>query len=166
MLRPATLRLTILAPRSTAKLTPLAMVDAVPDSLRSSTRTGMMRASGATPATPAPLSVAAAAMPAIWVPWPVRSWGVVSSLTKSKPGTSLGARSGWSRSTPLSTMAMTTPAPRLTGHACWARTWARPHCRLKSGSSEARAGTAEDRVAPTVRLTKTVRNRPGRKGPA
>jgi hypothetical protein len=41
-----------------------------------STRTGMIFASGATPATPVPLPVTAAAMPATCVPCPFSSCGL------------------------------------------------------------------------------------------
>ena len=79
------------------------------------TRTGKIMASGAVPATPIPLSVAAAAMPAVCVPWPFSSCGPAGQsllpATKSLPATSLLFRSGWFRSTPVSTIAMVTPAP-------------------------------------------------------
>ena len=38
----------------------------------------MMRARGATPATPRPLSATAAMVPAMWVPWPKSSLGSAS----------------------------------------------------------------------------------------
>jgi hypothetical protein len=55
------------APWSAAQRTPLAMSSYAPLP-SSSTLTGMILASGATPAMPTPLLVAAAAMPDTWVP--------------------------------------------------------------------------------------------------
>ena len=57
-----------------------------------STRTGMIFAAGAVPATPIPLFVTAAAIPATCVPWPFRSCAPgeqLSLLTRSAPGTRL-----------------------------------------------------------------------------
>jgi hypothetical protein len=72
------------------------------------------------------------------VPWPFRSCapGVqVSPVTKSAPGRSLPCRSGWFRSTPVSTIAIVAPAPRAPrDQAPVALIWPRPHWRLKSGS--------------------------------
>ena len=44
---------------------------------------GMIVAPGATPATPSPLFVACAIVPATCVPWPCSSSGVASPSTKS-----------------------------------------------------------------------------------
>ena len=66
------------------------------------TLTGMIETpSYPTPAMPMPLSVAAATMPAIAVPWP---FGSVSRMppTSDVPPTSLPARSGCEASTPVS----------------------------------------------------------------
>jgi len=82
----------------------------------SSTRSGMTRASGATPTTPTPFSPAAI-VPVTCVPWPFSSLGSESSPTKSYPGTRRPARSGCPRSAPVSTTATVTPAPRVTVHA-------------------------------------------------
>jgi hypothetical protein len=72
-----------LAPRSTAKVMPAAMSSSLAAPFRSSTLTGMIRPRQAPPATPCPLFVTAAAMPATIVPWPKSSSGVASLLTKS-----------------------------------------------------------------------------------
>jgi hypothetical protein len=53
--------------------TPQMTLDQEPAPEASSTRTAQSRAPGATPTTPVALS-RAAAMPATWVPWPLRSW--------------------------------------------------------------------------------------------
>src|SRR5215212_4920863 len=77
---------------------------------------GIIRQFGATPATPSLLFVSAAATPAHKVPWPppgLRSSGVFVLLMTSRrsaTGTYLFTRSGWSKSHPESTMAMTTVA--------------------------------------------------------
>jgi hypothetical protein len=96
--------------------------------------TGITFASGATPAMPMPLLVAAAAMPETWVPWlsaacPTPSGPFQSPLPQEglqpmnvAPGTSLPCRSACVRSTPVSTTAITAPAPVLVAHACSACT--------------------------------------------
>ena len=61
-------RLTTPAPLATAQSMPAAMASSEPDPSAPRTRTGMIRAPGAVPATPMPLPVTAAAMPATWVP--------------------------------------------------------------------------------------------------
>src|SRR5438876_526083 len=53
---------------------PAATWSLVPDPLASRTRTGRILAPGATPATPIPLSLTAAAIPATCVPCPFWSW--------------------------------------------------------------------------------------------
>ena len=57
----------------------------------------------------------AAAMPATCVPWPFSSCGPAGQspfeATMSVPATSFELRSGWPRSTPVSTTAMVVPAP-------------------------------------------------------
>ena len=106
--------------------------------------TGSTFAPGATPATPAPLSVAAAIVPATCVPWKLL-WVsmVLSSLTKSQPRQSSTrplpsssipfvsrppplspgllqnwpTSSGCVSSTPVSTTATVAPAPRVIAQA-------------------------------------------------
>ncbi len=70
------------APWSAAHRTPLAMSSKEPLP-SSSTFTGMIYASGATPAMPMPLLVAAAAMPATWVPWLSEGWATPSGPFQS-----------------------------------------------------------------------------------
>ena len=90
----------------------------LPSDILSSTRRGRIRASGATPAEPLPLSSAAAMIPATSVPWPSRSCGSVSPSIRSYPGTRLSIRSSCSASTPESTTATSWPAPVL-----WSQAW-------------------------------------------
>ena len=59
------------------------------------------------PATPMPLSVAAAMMPAMAVPWPLGSTFGFEPSRMPAPGTSLPARSGLDASTPVSRRATT-----------------------------------------------------------
>src|SRR3954454_24753618 len=117
---------------------PLMMSADVPAPVLSSTRTGRILAEGAVPATPMPLLVDAAAMPATCVPWPFRSCapGVqVSSATMSTPGRSFSFRSGWFRSTPVSTIAIVVPAPSAPRfQAPAALICDRPHWRPSRGS--------------------------------
>ena len=94
-----------LAPWSTAKVMPAAMSSSLAEPCESRTLTGMILPRQAPPDTPCPLLVMAAAMPATIVPWPKSSSGVGSLLTKSHPGTSRPARSGWLSCTPESMMA-------------------------------------------------------------
>ena len=127
------------APLSAAQRTPLAMSSYAPLP-SSSTFTGMIFAPGATPAMPTPLLVAAAAMPETWVPWvsdgcatpsgPFQSPLPQDGLQPMKvaPDTSWPCRSAWLRSTPVSTTAMTAPAPVLVAHACSACTCWGPYC--------------------------------------
>ena len=87
------------APWSAAQLMPVGDVVGRAGAVASSTRTGRIFAAGATPATPMPLLVAAAAMPATCVPWPFRSCapGVhVSSAHEVRAGESLPAGPGGS----------------------------------------------------------------------
>jgi hypothetical protein len=106
------------APLSVAQVMPLAMSASTPVPSAPSTLTGMTLAFHATPATPPPLPVAAPTTPATAVPWPSSSLGSVSPLTMSRPATRFGARSGWSRSTPVSSTATTVAAPvSATSHA-------------------------------------------------
>ena len=110
---------------------------------------------------PMPLLVAAAAMPETWVPWvsdgcatpsgPFQSPLPQDGLQPMKvaPDTSLPCRSAWPRSTPVSTTAMTVPAPVLVAHACSACTCWGPYCLAYSGSlgAAARAGDAVSATA-------------------
>src|SRR5829696_10529502 len=79
-------------------------------------RMGIIRQFGATPATPFVLFVSAAATPAHKVPWPPpglrssRVFVLLMTSRRSATGTYLFTRSGWSKSHPESTMAMTTVA--------------------------------------------------------
>ncbi|MNS38042.1 hypothetical protein D3C72_702800 [compost metagenome] len=68
----------------------------------------MTLALGATPATPMPLLAMAATQPAVMVPWPWPSCGGVPGLSKLAPGSRMSFRSGWLRSTPVSTTATLT----------------------------------------------------------
>ncbi len=74
---------------------------------------GTSWASGATPTTPTLFS-GAAAVPATWVPCPWPSLGGSDELTQFSPVevSMLAARSGWSRSIPVSMTAIRVPAPR------------------------------------------------------
>lgn len=101
-----------------------------PSSVR--TLTGMSFAAGATLAMPVPLSVTAAAIPATCVPFgeaasvagPLsqspspQPFGASGQPVNVAPPTGLRLRSGWARSTPLSTTAMTWPLPVDVAHAC------------------------------------------------
>ena len=58
-----------------AKRIPRAIAALSPSPLRSSTRTGMIRAPNASPVTPTPLSMLSAIVDATWVPCPLRSFG-------------------------------------------------------------------------------------------
>ena len=62
-----------LAPFWTAHAMPFAIDAYEPDPFESSALTGMIGDEYATPATPTPLFVAAPAMPATCVPWPLSS---------------------------------------------------------------------------------------------
>ena len=58
-----------------------------------------------------------------------------SETTMSVPATSFELRSGWPRSTPVSTTAIVAPAPRAPrAHASGALIWSSAHCFAKSGS--------------------------------
>src|SRR5579872_5825576 len=89
----------------------------------------------ATPATPMPLFVAAATVPATAVPWPRTSLVLDVLLRKFQPGTSFELRSGCVPSTPESITATTTEDdPVVTPQAAGAEIAARCHCELRSGS--------------------------------
>jgi hypothetical protein len=112
-----------------------------PSSVRTLTASSL--ASGAVPATPVPLFVVAAAIPATCVPCglggPASGADCQSPLpqpfafapqpVKVAPPAILPARSGWLSSTPESTIAIVWPAPVDVVHAgsVWSCCW--PHCR-------------------------------------
>ena len=106
-------------------------------------RTERSRASGATPATPVPLPVLAAAMPATWVPWPASSAPTPSTHppvapswpTQSTSPSTLPTRSGCAADDARvddgdgdagASRRRSTPPGR--------RCASRPHCRLAPGS--------------------------------
>jgi hypothetical protein len=99
------------APLSAAKTIPFTMFASVPVPLGPSTRTGSSRQFGQVPAPPTALCVFAAAVPATCVECPCSSVAFESLETKSCPGSTLPARSGWEAQTPVPTTAMTVPAP-------------------------------------------------------
>ena len=93
---------------------PLFAVSTEPVPSASSTRTGMIFAPGAVPATPMPLLVSAAMIPATCVPCPFSSRGPLHEpppFTRSIPLTKRPLRSGCERSTPESTTATLTAPP-------------------------------------------------------
>ena len=88
------------APWSAAQMMPSATSEEEPLPDASSTRTGMILAPGAAPATPTPLFAWAAMMPATCVPWPAGSTSplprgsyVAWSAARSRPGSTEPARS-------------------------------------------------------------------------
>jgi hypothetical protein len=68
---------------STAQRIPLAMSRAVPNPSASSTRIGMIFARGARPVSATLLPVRSAIVPAMWVPCPSRSSGILLRSTTS-----------------------------------------------------------------------------------
>src|SRR5262245_9178443 len=102
------------------------MAERYPYALVSVTRIGMSRQPQARPATPNPLLLQAAAVPATAVPWPHTSRVSELSSKKFHPPTSFGARSGCDDSTPVSRMAiMTLLLPVVESHAVGASTFGR-----------------------------------------
>src|SRR5262249_25633719 len=104
------------APFWTAQAIPFTIDAYEPDPVESSTFTGMMGDEYATPATPMPLFVAAPAMPATCVPWPLSSTALLElhvplTLTQLAPSAlwTRPERSEWLDSTPVSTTASGTP---------------------------------------------------------
>jgi hypothetical protein len=69
------------------------------------------RVSGATPMGAPPTGLAAM-VPAVWVPWPLSSWGVGDCPMKSRQATTLPASAAAAGSTPVSMVPTVTPAPR------------------------------------------------------
>src|SRR5215217_5321263 len=128
-----------------------------------STLTEATRAPGATPATPTPL-IAAAMVPATWVPWSeVVGFHAASVVSTTPPRqdalldfTICVARSGWVLEIPLSSTPTTTLAlPVVTECACGTPIWVMSHCRPNSGSavgSPAAAGASTELVC-TVSLS-------------
>jgi hypothetical protein len=143
---PPRLRLTTRAPWSTAQTMPFEIGEYGPLPLASSTFTGTSEESNASPATPTALFVAAAAMPATWVPWPLSSIAAPVAqpeeerqLPPRSVRTRPSARSGCVESTPVSTTAMRTPlpvayAPGYTPHPAVAWTFERFHWFERDGS--------------------------------
>src|SRR6266571_64374 len=88
-----------------------------------------MRQFGHIPAIPTLLLVAAAAMPAQWVPCPKPSLALLP--TKLYSPTIFEAKSGWVSSTPVSTMAITmVEFPGVTPQAAGPDTAGGPHCAI------------------------------------
>src|ERR1035437_6158624 len=122
-------RLITFAPALIAYSMPVATSLSEPPPALFSTLTARMRAPGATAAMPLPLLVSAATMPLVMVPCPLSSWTAAcpvpvrlpSPLVKRAPATTLPARSGCEKSTPVSTSATSTPAPVAEHHAGGAR---------------------------------------------
>jgi hypothetical protein len=136
------LRLMTSAPWSADQRMPAAISSKLPpSSVR--TLTASRFASGAVPATPVPLFVVAAAMPATCVPCVLggpalgadsqsplpQPFALVAQPVNVAPPAILPARSGWSRSTPESTTAIVCPAPveRVHAGSVWSCCW--PHWR-------------------------------------
>src|SRR5947199_6498237 len=140
----------------------------VPFPSASSARSGRVLAPGATPSTPTPLPASAAMIPVTCVPCPFSSWGVPSFCTKSQPGRSRPARSGWEASTPESTTATTAPVPFVARCAASASIMSSPHCRARSGSPAPAAGadaasaaTSKTAIPAPIRRIGSPSVRPG-----
>ena len=101
------------APWSTAQTMPAATSTSLPVPSASSTFTGRIEASGATPDSASPLPSTSAIVPATCVPWPLSSAEASLPAMTFQPGSRRPARSG-AGATPVSTTATTTPAPRVT----------------------------------------------------
>ena len=145
----------------------------------SAVRTGMIRAPGAIPAMPTPLSVAAPSTPATFVPWgfSVSDPTLESFMKKSNPGVKRPFRSGCCRSTPTSMSAITTPLPVESAHARsteMPRSLVRSHCSWREfgsglasnsgslGGSCGNAATALDGAAASSRSGRSrLTARPG-----
>ena len=123
------------APWSAAQAIPSAMSAALPAPLPPITLTGISEHCEQAPTPPMPLFERAAITPATSVPCPWSSLASASSLTASQPSTKAPWRSGWLRSTPVSSTATTTSAaPLVTRHAAGARTLASDQESRQSGS--------------------------------
>ena len=94
---------------------PVAIDAAVTLCCRSVMRTGKIRAAGASPTTPLPVTGRAAISPASAVPRPRQS--PAPPLTTSAPGSTAPSSAG-TAATPVSSTATTTPSPRVTGQTC------------------------------------------------
>src|SRR5437588_1019863 len=157
------LRLTTEAPWSTTQWMAAPTSLSVPDPWLPTARATTRWASGAIEATPIPLLVMAAMMPATWVPWPLGSLvppgpqraGLPFDPTQSAPSTTLPTRSSWPASTPVSTMPTVTPAPVDPAHAAGAPICSRPHCT--GGLSQKKSLLGPAAWAPTTRNTDEVR---------
>ena len=90
---------------------------------------------GQPPATPVALFVAAATVPATWVPCPARSSTVRSLFLKSLVSAILSLRSGCRTAAPLSMTAILIPWPRVLSQAASKPVFFRPHCWSNLGSS-------------------------------
>src|SRR5437763_12401395 len=110
------------APWSVAQVIPEATLAVVPDPSAPRTFTGMSEQRQQYDATPIELLLAAAATPAAQVPWPLSSTGSAAPFRTLYPATSFPWRSGWARSTPVSSEAITTLAePCVRSHAAVVR---------------------------------------------
>src|SRR5829696_5998604 len=129
----------------------------------STTLTEATRAPGATPVTPTPL-IAAAMVPATWVPWSeVVGFHAASVVSATPPRqdalldfTICDARSGWVLEIPLSSTPTTTSAlPVVTECACGTPIWVMSHCSPNSGSAVGSpvAAGATTEPASTVSLS-------------
>ena len=101
------------------KSSPHSTCVAPPTPLLLRTRTDQSFASGATPRTPMPLSIAAI-VPATWVPCPLKSSGL-EPLEQLTPPMMFEARSGLFRSMPVSITATFTPVPFTVLDTAWMR---------------------------------------------
>src|SRR5438105_11293679 len=130
------LRLTTDAPWSTTQRMPAPTSPSLPEPSVFTTRATTRRASGAIDATPMPLLVIAAMIPATCVPCPLESvvppgWqraGSPLDPTQSAPSVTLPARSSWPASIPESTTPTAMPAPVDAVQAAGAPACRRPHC--------------------------------------
>src|SRR5712692_3172906 len=84
----------------------LAMLESDAEPVESTTCSGMTVFNQPAAATPMPLLVDAAALPAVAVPWPSTSAVLALLVRKLQPGTSLETRSSWVGSTPESAKAI------------------------------------------------------------
>src|SRR5216684_691186 len=84
----------------------LAMAESDAEPVESTTCSGIMGFNQPAADTPIPLLVAAAALPAVAVPWPCISAVLAVPVRKLQPGTSFEARSSWVGSTPESARAI------------------------------------------------------------
>ena len=126
------------APWSAAQTMPAATSTSLPEPVESSTLTGRIDASGATPDSARPLPSTSATVPATCVPCPLSSTASSLRAITFQPGSRRPARSGVA-ATPVSTTATTMPAPRVTAQAAATPMASRPHCCARPGSGVARS---------------------------